>query len=58
MPLFEQVGKRIYLTDAGKALQTTCSEIFDKLNYFEMLVADIQGLKQGKLWLAVVTTAK
>ena len=58
MPLFEQVGKRIYLTDAGKALQSTCNEIFDRLNYFEMLVADMKGLKQGKLRLAVVTTAK
>lgn len=58
LPLFEQVGKRIYLTDAGKALQSTCREIFDTLNNFEMLVSDMKGLKQGKLRLAVVTTAK
>jgi DNA-binding transcriptional LysR family regulator len=58
LPLFEQVGKRIYLTDAGSALQTTCQEIFDRLNNFEMLIADMQGLKRGKLRLAVVTTAK
>ena len=58
LPLFEQIGKRIYLADAGKALQATCSEIFESLNNFEMLVADMQGLKQGKLRLAVVTTAK
>ena len=58
LPLFEQIGKRIYLADAGKALQVTCSEIFESLNNFEMMVADMQGLKQGKLRLAVVTTAK
>jgi DNA-binding transcriptional LysR family regulator len=58
LPLFEQIGKRIYLTDAGKALQSTCREIFDALSNFEMLVSDMQGLKQGKLRLAVVTTAK
>jgi len=58
LPLFEQIGKRVYLTDAGKALQSTCSEIFSSLNNFEMLVSDLQGLKQGKLKLAVVTTAK
>lgn len=58
MPLFEQVGKRLYLTDAGKALQGTSREIFETLNNFEMLVADMQGLKRGKLRLAVVTTAK
>jgi len=57
-PLFEQIGKRIYLTDAGKALQSTCKEIFDSLGNFEMLMADMKGLKRGKLRLAVVTTAK
>jgi len=58
LPLYEQVGKRIYLTDAGKALQSTCHELFESLNNFEMLVSDMKGLKQGKLRLAVVTTAK
>ena len=58
IPLFEQIGKRIHLTDAGKALQLTCRDIFGSLNNFEMLVSDMQGLKQGKLRLAVVTTAK
>ena len=58
LPLFEQIGKRIYLTDAGKALQATCNEIFDTLSRFEMLVADMKGLKQGKLRISVVTTAK
>lgn len=58
LPLFEQVGKRIYLTDAGKALQTTCGEIFERLHDFEMLVSDMKGLKKGRLRLAVVTTAK
>jgi DNA-binding transcriptional LysR family regulator len=58
LPLFEQIGKRIYLTDAGKALQATCSEIFESLNRFEMLISDMKGLKQGKLRLSVVTTTK
>ena len=58
LPLFEQIGKRIYLTDAGKALQETCREVFESLDNFEMLLSDMKGLKQGKLRLAVVTTAK
>jgi len=58
LPLFEQLGKRIYLTDAGKALQATSREVFDSLDNFEMLLSDMKGLKQGKLRLAVVTTAK
>ena len=58
LPLFEHVGKQIYLTDAGRELQSTCRDIFDRLNHFEMNVADMKGLKQGKMRLAVVTTAK
>lgn len=58
LPLFEQVGKRLYLTEAGKELYTTCREIFERLSQFEIAIADLKGLKQGSLRLAVVTTAK
>jgi len=58
LPLFEQVGKKIYLTDAGRELQKTCRGIFDHFANFEMTVADLKGLKRGALRLAVVTTAK
>ena len=58
LPLFEQIGKRLYLTDAGKELLRTCQEIFTQLDNFEMKVADLQGAKQGQLRLAVITTAK
>ena len=58
LPLFEQVGKRLYLTNAGKELFTTCREIFNCLNQFEISIANLKGLKQGSLRLAVVTTAK
>ncbi|GAB4211029.1 MAG: LysR family transcriptional regulator [Synechococcales cyanobacterium] len=57
-PLFEQVGKRLYLTEAGQALHQTCGKIFEQLEQFEMTLADLKGLKQGRLSLAVVTTAK
>ena len=58
LPLFEQIGKRLYLTQAGQKLLETCQEIFDGLDQFEMAVSDLKGLKQGKLRLAVITTAK
>lgn len=58
MPLFEQIGKRIFLTDAGNALHATCREISHSLDRFEMLTADMKGLKKGYLRIAVVTTAK
>jgi LysR family transcriptional regulator, low CO2-responsive transcriptional regulator len=58
LPLFEQVGKRLYLTDAGQELLDTCQDIFERLSQFEMTVADLQGLKKGQLKLSVITTAK
>jgi LysR family transcriptional regulator, low CO2-responsive transcriptional regulator len=58
LPLFEQVGKKLYLTDAGRELFATCQDIFNRLDQLEMRVADMKGMKQGQLRLAVITTAK
>ena len=58
LPLFEQVGKRIFLTGAGGELHAACREVFNTWARFEMTVADLKGLKQGQLRLAVVTTAE
>jgi LysR family transcriptional regulator, low CO2-responsive transcriptional regulator len=58
LPLFEQVGKKLYLTEAGKELYATCQDIFERLDRFEIATANIKGLKQGTLRIAVVTTAK
>ncbi|QLE55535.1 LysR family transcriptional regulator [Nostoc sp. TCL26-01] len=58
LPLFEQVGKRLYLTEAGRELFATCRQIFETIAQFEMKVADLKGLKQGQLRLSVITTAK
>ncbi|MEM9540929.1 MAG: LysR family transcriptional regulator [Cyanobacteria bacterium P01_E01_bin.42] len=58
LPLFEQIGKQLYLTEAGEALVETCREVFDRLENFEMRVADLKGMKRGKLRLGAVTTTK
>jgi LysR family transcriptional regulator, low CO2-responsive transcriptional regulator len=58
VPLFEQIGKKLYLTASGQELFLTCQDIFDRLSRFEMKIADFQGLKQGKLKLATITTTK
>ncbi len=57
LALFEQIGKQLYLTDAGKELLKTCQEVFSELENFEMKVADLKGTKEGKLRLSVITTA-
>ncbi|MGM0411822.1 MAG: LysR family transcriptional regulator [Pseudomonadota bacterium] len=58
VPLFEQVGRRIHLTDAGRELYESCQEVFGSLDRLEMGIAEMRGLKRGVLKLSVVTTAK
>lgn len=58
MPLYEQVGRHIQLTDAGRQLAATAREILQSLENFDMAMAEMQGLKQGRLRLTVTTTAK
>jgi DNA-binding transcriptional LysR family regulator len=58
LPLFEQVGRQVYLTDTGRELQTAVEQIFRVLDRLEMTVSDIKGLKHGYLRLCVITTAK
>ncbi|MGF1536555.1 MAG: LysR substrate-binding domain-containing protein [Elainellaceae cyanobacterium] len=58
LPLFEQVGKRLYLTEAGRELYAACQDIFEQLNTLDMKIANLKGMKQGRLRLTVITTAK
>lgn len=58
LPLFEQIGKRLYLTEAGQILYGSCQRIFSELGEFESAIADMKGLKQGQLHLSAVSTTK
>jgi len=58
MPLFEQIGKRLYLTEAGQELFAACRDVFERISQLEMTISDLKGLKQGQLKLSVITTAK
>jgi len=58
LPLFEQIGKRLYLTQAGQILYDSCQRIFNELGEFESAIADMKGLKQGQLNLSAVSTTK
>ena len=58
LPLFEQVGKRIYLTDAGKRVYAGCSDVFGALARLEDTLTDMRGLGCGRLQLAVTSTAR
>ncbi len=57
LPLTEQIGKKVSLTEAGNALHQASREILDTLGRFEMQINDQKGLRTGQLRLAVVSTA-
>ncbi|MEO8755679.1 MAG: LysR family transcriptional regulator, partial [Casimicrobiaceae bacterium] len=58
LPLFEQIGKQIYLTDTGHRTYAHCQEIFRTLASLDAMLADLRGLACGRLCIAVTTTAQ
>jgi len=58
MPLFEKIGRRIFLTAAGRELFAACSEIFGRLERVEATLEEMRGEVAGPLRVGVVTTAK
>ena len=58
LPLFEHVGRGVKPTQAALELYEACRDIFETLSSLEMKIADIKGIKRGRLRLCVVTTAK
>lgn len=58
LPLFEQVGRKVYLTDAGAILHKACAEIFATLANVEDSYAQMRSLESGRLRVAVSTTGK
>ena len=58
LPLFERVGKRLFLTEAGRELLARTREILRALKDAEDALDGLKGLKRGRINLAVVSTAK
>lgn len=58
MPLIEQIGKKIYLTDAGETLYASCQEVFASLRKLDSDLASLGNLDTGRLHISVSTTAK
>ena len=57
-PLFEQLGKKIYLTAAGRTLAEACTDIEQRLDRLSDDLAALQGVEKGSLKLAILTTVK
>lgn len=58
LPLFEQMGKKIFLTTAGEEVLRHARRITQQLREADEAVAAIRGAKGGRLILGVVSTAK
>jgi LysR family transcriptional regulator, low CO2-responsive transcriptional regulator len=57
LPLFEQLGKKIFLTDAGREFDRYASAITAQLHELDQVVDEMKGLKRGRLTIAVASTA-
>jgi DNA-binding transcriptional LysR family regulator len=58
LPLFERIGRKLYVTDAGQELLVHAREILRALKDAEDRLDGLRGLRRGRINLAVVTTAK
>lgn len=55
--LFEQIGKRIFPTEAGNTLYGYAKQIFHTLDDLEVDINQIKGLKAGHLRISATATA-
>lgn len=56
--LFERVGKRVALTDAGRILLGYAKHMLQSLNDADQALAALQGLAGGHVTIGLVSTAK
>ncbi len=58
MPLHEQIGRRLYLTEAGRRVEAAARDVLQRLEELGTELSELQGLERGSLKLAIITTAK
>lgn len=57
LPLFEQVGKKLFLTDAGRELLHYARSTLQLMQEMESVFDEMKGLERGHLNIAAVSTA-
>ena len=57
LPLFEQLGKKIFLTEAGQEFSRYAAAITTQLDELKQVVDEMRGLQRGRLTIAVASTA-
>ncbi|TNJ44673.1 LysR family transcriptional regulator [Tamlana fucoidanivorans] len=58
IPLFEVVGRRIYITEFGEEVAQATQKIMDEVKAIDYKALSYQGELAGKLKIAIVSTAK
>lgn len=58
LPIFEQVGKRITLTEAGKELYSASKDVLGRLAELDVAIDSLSGEVGGALRVTAVTSAK
>lgn len=54
LPLFDRLGKRITLTDAGKILLEQSKIIFEHVDYAKRAISDLQKMEGGRLDIGIL----
>ncbi len=57
LPLFEQVGKKIFLTEAGREMFHYAKAIASQLDEAEEVIEALKGVQKGRLDISVASTA-
>ena len=57
LPLFEQIGKKMHLTTAGREIYAYSTSIGHMLDEAETVLDELKGLQSGRLAISVATTA-
>ena len=58
LPLFEQVGKKIFSTAAGKVMYDASLDILNRVEDLRNSMEELKGVVKGPVQVSVVTTAK
>jgi LysR family transcriptional regulator, low CO2-responsive transcriptional regulator len=58
LPLFERIGRRLHLTEAGEELARHAREVLRALEQADDALAALRGLQGGRIRVAVTSTAK
>lgn len=57
-PLFEQIGRKAHLTEAGKALYDSANNILQQLSIAEQKINHLKGFSGGSVKFTVISTAQ